>query len=138
MGARSAPIGLAGRRSSRQSVGVAEGMLRVVQLNVDSLVSARWRERGDEIVNWLDELDADVVCLQEIWQDDRHPNTAGWVAEHAAMTGTGSSAVPPPDPAAVGADPSLRFGSAILSRWPCDAVEVMGLPVRRDEQGPHT
>ena len=59
-------------------------MLRVVQLNVDSLVSAGWRERRDEIVNWLDELDADVVCLQEIWQDDRHPNTGGWVAEHAA------------------------------------------------------
>jgi endonuclease/exonuclease/phosphatase family metal-dependent hydrolase len=61
---------------------VAEGMLRVVQLNVDSLVNAGWRERRDEIVNWLDELGADVVCLQEIWQDDRHPNTGGWVAEH--------------------------------------------------------
>ena len=46
---------------------MAEGMLRVVQLNVDSLVSAGWRERRDEIVYWLDELDVDVVCLQEIW-----------------------------------------------------------------------
>jgi endonuclease/exonuclease/phosphatase family metal-dependent hydrolase len=114
-------------------------MLRVVQLNVDSLVSTGWRERRDEIVIWLDELGADVVCLQEIWQDDRHPNTAGWVAEHAAGDWYWEfGGFPPPDPAAVGADPSLRFGSAILSRWPCDAVEVMGLPVRRDEPGPHT
>jgi Endonuclease/Exonuclease/phosphatase family len=60
------------------------GMLRVVELNIDSLVRARWRKRRDEIVNWLDELDADVVCLQEICPDDRHPNTAGWVADHAA------------------------------------------------------
>jgi len=57
-------------------------MLRVVRLNVDSLVSAGWRERRDEIVNGLDELDVDVVGLREIWLDDRHPNTGG--AEHAA------------------------------------------------------
>ena len=119
------------------SVRVADGVLRVVQLNVDSLVSAGWPERRREIVTWLDELDADVVCLQEIWQDDRHPNTGGWIAEHAAghwhweFGGFGI-----PDPAAVGADPSLRFGSAILSRWPFDTVEVMSLPVSRDEQGP--
>ena len=67
-----------------RSVGVAEGVLRVVQLNVDSLVSAGWPERRREIVTWLDELDADVVCLQEIRQDDRHPNTGGWIGEHAA------------------------------------------------------
>ena len=120
-----------------QSVRVAEGVLRVVQLNVDSLVSAGWPERRREIVTWLDDLDADVVCLQEVWQDDRHPNTGGWIAEHAAghwhweFGGFGV-----PDPAAVGADPSLRFGSAILSRWPFDAVEVMSLPVSRDERGP--
>jgi len=111
--------------------------LRVVQLNIDSLVSGGWRERRDEIVRWLDELDADVVCLQEVWQDDRHPNTGGWIAEHAAGEWYWEfGGFVPPDPAAVGADPSLRFGSAILSRWRCDAVEVMSLPVRRDEPGP--
>jgi endonuclease/exonuclease/phosphatase family metal-dependent hydrolase len=98
---------------------VSEGVLRVVQLNVDSLVGARWPERRDEIVRWLDELEPDVVCLQEIWQDDRHPNTGGWIAEHAAQDwywGFGGFA--PPSPEAVGADTSMRFGSAILSRWP--------------------
>jgi endonuclease/exonuclease/phosphatase family metal-dependent hydrolase len=117
-------------------VRVSEGVLRVVQLNADSLVGSGWSERRDEIVTWLDELSPDVVCLQEVWEDERHPNTAGWIAEHAAGSwywefgGFG-----PPDPDAVGADPSLRFGSAILSRWPFDAVEVMSLPIVRDEEG---
>jgi endonuclease/exonuclease/phosphatase family metal-dependent hydrolase len=116
---------------------VAEDVLRVVQLNVDSLplLGIRWPERRDEIVTWLDELNPDVVCFQEIWQDDHHPNTGGWVAEHSAgdwLWEFGGFA--PPD--AVGADPSVRVGSAILSRWPIEAVELMRLPVSKDEAGP--
>ena len=116
---------------------MSEGVLRIVQLNMDSLVGRRWTERRHEIVAWLDELSADVVCLQEVWQDDRHPNTGGWIAEHAAGDWQWEfGGFAPPDPNAVGADPSLRFGSAILSRWPFDAVEVMRLPVSRYERGP--
>jgi endonuclease/exonuclease/phosphatase family metal-dependent hydrolase len=118
-------------------VRVSEGVLRVVQLNVDSLVGSGWSKRRNEIVTWLDELDADIVCLQEVWQDNTHPNTAGQIAEHAAGNWYWEfGGFAPPDPGAVGADPSLRFGSAILSRWPFDEVEVMSLPVVRDEQDP--
>ena len=111
--------------------------MRVVQLNVDSLVGPRWSERRHEIVTWLDELQPDVVCLQEIWQDDRHPNTGGWIAEQAAGDWHWEfGGFPPPDPEAVGAHPSIRFGSAILSRWPIDAVELMRLPVTDEDRGP--
>jgi endonuclease/exonuclease/phosphatase family metal-dependent hydrolase len=114
-----------------------ERALRVVQLNADSLVGDRWRERRQEIVAWLDELDPDVVCLQEIWQDDRHPNTGGWIAEHSVEDWQWEfGGFPPPDPSAVDADPSLRFGSAILSRWPLEAVELMKLPVAHDAPHP--
>jgi endonuclease/exonuclease/phosphatase family metal-dependent hydrolase len=93
-------------------------------------------DRRHEIVAWLDELAPDIVCLQEIWQDDGHPNTGGWVAEHAAEDWRWEfGGFPAPDPAAVGADPSLRFGSAILSRWAFDTVELLELPVAHD--GPH-
>ena len=113
------------------------GRLRVVQLNVDSLVGPGWSERRLEVAAWLDELEADVVCLQEVWQDDRHPNTGGWIAEHAAGEWHWEfGGFPPPDPGAVGADPSIRFGSAILSRWSFDAVELMSLPVVSKEDGP--
>jgi endonuclease/exonuclease/phosphatase family metal-dependent hydrolase len=112
-------------------------VLRIVQLNIDSLVGRGWLARRDEIVAWLDELHPDIVCLQEVWQDHRHPNTGGWIAEHAAddwLWEFGGFA--PPDPEAVGADPSLRFGSAILSRWSFDAVELMSLPVCPDGRVP--
>jgi hypothetical protein len=51
------------RSTAGQDGRVVEGVLRVVQLNMDSLLSPRWVERRHEIVTWLDELDADVVCL---------------------------------------------------------------------------
>jgi len=117
---------------------VAEGVLRVVELNVDSVLGPRWPERRDEIVTWLDELNPDVVCLQEIWQDHRHPNTGDWIAEHAADDWQWEfGGFAPPDPEAVGADPSFRFGSAMLSRWPVDAAELMCLPVSHEPPDLH-
>jgi hypothetical protein len=98
-------------------VRVSEDALRVVQLNVDSLVRSAWSKRRHEIVTWLDELNADIVCLKEVWQDGRHPNTAGWIAEHAAGNWHWEfGGFPLPEPGAVGADPSLRFGSANVRR----------------------
>ena len=51
-----------------------------------------------EIVTWLDELDPDVVCLQEIWQDDRHPNTGAGSPSMPRATGIGSSVGSRPRP----------------------------------------
>jgi endonuclease/exonuclease/phosphatase family metal-dependent hydrolase len=102
-------------------------VLRVVQLNVGSLLEPEWPRRRHEIVAWLDHLDADVVCLQEVWQDDRHPNTAGWIAEqrpgrwHWCFGGFAA-------PDGFDADPSFRFGSAVLSRWSIDDHELFALP----------
>ena len=61
---------------------VSSEVLRVVQLNMDSIFGPRWPDRRMEVVTWLDYLDADVVCLQEVWEDHRRPNTGGWIAEH--------------------------------------------------------
>jgi len=113
--------------------------LRVVQLNMDSSFGSRWPDRRNEIVAWLDDLNADMVCLQEVWEDHRHPNTGGWIAEH--LSGEWHCAfdgLALPDPEAIGSHPSVRFGSAILSRWPIDAVELMELPISPDEEDrPH-
>ncbi len=107
-------------------------MLRVVQLNVGSLLEPGWAERRVEVVTWLDELAPDVVCLQEVWQDAANPNTAEWIAQHAAgewhwvFGGL-------PVPEHLHADRSLLFGSAVLSRYPIDEHELHPLPVNRDE-----
>jgi len=106
----------------------AEPDLRVAQLNAGSLIEPGWDDRRHEIVSWLDHLDPDVVCLQEIWEAPGSANTAGWLAEHAAAEWHwcfGGF----PFPTELWPDPDLRFGSAILSRWPIEHHELVALPV---------
>jgi endonuclease/exonuclease/phosphatase family metal-dependent hydrolase len=103
-------------------------VLRIAQLNAGSLLEPRWEERRHEIVAWLGRLVPDVVCMQEVWEDERTQNTAGWIVEHT------------PGPtyhwvfggASFGehlwADRSLQFGSAVLSRWPIDEHTHHRLP----------
>ena len=105
--------------------------LRIVQLNAGSLLEPDWEHRRDEIVAWLERLDPDVVCLQEIWESAAHPNTAGELIERL---GAGWSWVFGGEAFAGGfsADPTVRFGSAVLSRWPIDGHEYHRLPVGDD------
>ena len=93
-------------------------MLRVLTLNIWNL-SGPWKERREEIVTAVRELDADIVCLQEI-VDDGDRNSARWVAER-----TGYDAVAT---AGVEARPGLTFGPAILSRWPIEREQHWRLP----------
>jgi endonuclease/exonuclease/phosphatase family metal-dependent hydrolase len=97
---------------------MAEGVLRVAQLNAGSLLEPGWDERREVIVAWLEHLAPDIVCLQEIWQDAGGRNTAGWIVDHMPDAGWhwrfGGTTLPP----GMAPDPGVRFGSAILSRWP--------------------
>lgn len=99
-----------------------------MQLNAGSLLEPGWPERRHEVVAWLERLEPDVVCLQEIWESEGNPNTAGWVVErlgsvwhwHFGGSRFGDALWP---------DPTMRFGSAVLSRWPVDAVAYHRLPL---------
>lgn len=107
------------------------GLLRVVQLNLGSLFEPGWAERRHEVVAWIDRLEPDIVCLQEAWENPSTPNTAGWVAEHAQgpwhhVFGGGCFA---PE---LWPEPDLRFGSAVLSRWPIDDHALHLLPTVGD------
>lgn len=115
--------------------------LRVVQLNIGSLIEADWESRRHEIVAWLTKLAPDVICLQEVWESDSQDNTASWITDqlneagvgaeasgggrpvgdwHCAFGGFGVSAFIP--------DPTLLFGSAVISRWPIEHSEAWRLP----------
>lgn len=96
-----------------------------------------WEARRPAIAATLARLDADVICLQEVW-DDGTVNLAaeladglgfhhayGWLLEHDGV----------------------RFGNAVVSRWPITGHEVLPLPategaeerrtcVRADVAGP--
>jgi endonuclease/exonuclease/phosphatase family metal-dependent hydrolase len=113
---------------------MAEEALRIVQLNAGSLLEPGWDERRHEIVAWLERLDPDVICLQEIWQSDGTGNTAGWLVDQAEAgrwywTFGGGTVRPP-----FVEDPSTVFGSAILSRWPIDDHHHWDLPLAPDPE----
>ncbi|MGE4086330.1 MAG: endonuclease/exonuclease/phosphatase family protein [Vicinamibacterales bacterium] len=114
----------------RRDAGRAE--LRVAQLNAGSLFEPGWHERRAEIIAWLDELRADVVCLEEIWSDAHHPPTARWIAERTAIDyhlAFGGLALAE----GLWKEPTLRFGAAVLSRWPIELHQVWRLPVDPDD-----
>lgn len=114
-------------------------ILRVVTLNVGSLLEPDWEQRRHEVVAWIDRLEPDVVCLQETWESDTEPNTGQWIAEAIAPPEDSRGASEWhwhfggfPIPPAVWPDSSLRFGSTIISRWPIDGHELIRLPVVDD------
>jgi endonuclease/exonuclease/phosphatase family metal-dependent hydrolase len=106
----------------------ADPMLRVAQLNAGSLLEPEWNRRRHEILAWFDRLQPDVICLQEVWEDGTHANTAGWLVEHASADWHWCFGGYP-FPQEVWPDETMRFGSAILSRWPIEQHELLPLPV---------
>lgn len=114
--------------------GSVSAVLRLLTLNVGSLFEADWDRRRHEVVAWIDRLEPDVVCLQEVWESRNQANTAGWVAEaseidwHWAFGGFGIEFL-------AGDDPHFLFGSAVLSRWPIDDHRIHRLPTAPDPAG---
>jgi endonuclease/exonuclease/phosphatase family metal-dependent hydrolase len=106
--------------------------LRVVQLNAGSLLEPDWSDRRVEIVAWLEHLQPDVVCLQEIWLDASTPSTAAWIVDQMPAVGWNWHFEGRPFGADLWPDPDLRFGSAVLSRWPIDGSAYHPLPVGDD------
>jgi len=105
----------------------------VLTLNVGSFFEADWDRRRHEIVAWVDRVEPDIICFQEVWQNLESPSTAGWIADHVAadydwVFGGNPLVWKAAD------DPSFRFGSAILSRWSIDDSRAWQLPVDVDPE----
>ena len=81
-----------------------------------------WEARRPAIAAVLARLDADVICLQEVWDDGE----VNFAAELANALGYHH---------VYGARLELdgvRFGNAILSRWPITDSDVLPLPAEAD------
>ena len=100
----------------------------MAQLNIGSLLEPDWGRRRHEVVAWLDRLDPDIVCMQEVWQDDRHQNTAAWLVDQQPAGRWSWCFGGFPAPAAFDPSRGFLFGSAILSRWTIAAHELFRLP----------
>ena len=96
-----------------------------------------WEARRPAIAATLARLDADVICLQEVWEE----GDVSFAEELAAGLG-----FHPAFGARLDID-GVRFGNAVLSRWPIVGSDVLALPadklveelrtcVRADIDGP--
>jgi endonuclease/exonuclease/phosphatase family metal-dependent hydrolase len=94
-------------------------VLRVLTLNIWNLAGP-WRERRVEILAWLDLLQPDVVCLQEVVQNADGRNQARWLAEASSVDWD------------IADGPAVEtgdgwFGNAVLSRQQIDKTSVVSL-----------
>jgi endonuclease/exonuclease/phosphatase family metal-dependent hydrolase len=80
-----------------------------------------WEARLPVIVENLRAIDADVLALQEVWEDD-HRSQARELADALGLA-------PPVYAANFDAD-GVRSGNAVLARWPIRRHEVLTLPRR--------
>jgi endonuclease/exonuclease/phosphatase family metal-dependent hydrolase len=103
-------------------------VLRVVTLNIGSLFEPDWANRRVELVDWLRSLDADVVCLQEVWETHDDSNSAAWIVDQFA-SGHWHWAFGGPEFHPFNRAGSVRFGSAILSRRPFEWTRLDILPI---------
>jgi endonuclease/exonuclease/phosphatase family metal-dependent hydrolase len=99
-----------------------ETRLRVVSWNVWWRFGP-WRERGPAIESTLRSLDADVVALQEVWGEPDGTSFASQLAESLGYEHAYGHRLE---------IDGVRFGNAVLSRWPMTASEVWPLPARGD------
>lgn len=107
--------------------------LRVVQLNIGSLLEAGWPERRWELVAWLRRLEPDIACLEEVWEDAAHENTAAWVVDQLPELSLHHAFGGAPFAHDLWPDRSLQFGSAVLSRWPIERSVHHLLPIAPDD-----
>jgi len=100
-------------------------VLRVLTLNIWNL-DGDWRARRQAILAVLRQWEPDLVCLQEVVETEKG-NQAEWLAAQLGGWAVAFGSVPHDlGPA--------RFGNAVLSRWPIDAVTSTELPHEADEQ----
>ncbi|MGI9031279.1 MAG: endonuclease/exonuclease/phosphatase family protein [Ilumatobacteraceae bacterium] len=71
----------------------------------------------------------DVACFQEVWQDANTANTAAWIVEQLPGLGYHLAFHGAPFDPQLWPDPSMRFGSAVLSRWPIEPSTYHRLPI---------
>ncbi len=101
--------------------------VRVVTYNIHSCVGVDRRYDPSRISTVLREIDADIACLQEVdarRRSERHADQWAYLGVATGcrvVTGTGVC------------QPRLRFGNAILSRFPVLAARLIDLTVADHE-----
>ena len=103
--------------------------MRIVTWNVWGRYGP-WEDRGPRVLETLQELRPDVVCLQEVWREGELTH-ADVIAEHLGMHAVYSATrMPDPEPGS-GVD---QLGMAVLGRWPVIRSRTSALPKAADSE----
>jgi endonuclease/exonuclease/phosphatase family metal-dependent hydrolase len=114
-------------RRTRASMAGWIPSVRVVTYNIHSCIGVDRRYDPSRISTVLREIDADIACLQEVdarRRSERHADQWAYLGVATGcrvVTGTGVC------------QPRLRFGNAILSRFPVLAARLIDLTVAGHE-----
>lgn len=101
--------------------------MRIVTWNVWGRYGP-WEDRAPRILETLQELRPDVLCLQEVWREGELTH-ADVIAEHLGLHAVYSATrMPDPEPGS-GAD---QLGMAVLGRWPVIRSRTSALPKAAD------
>lgn len=113
--------------------------LRVITFNAGTLFEPQWTQRVPRLAAALVELQPDVVCLQEVAESSTRPNAARQVVDAVAESGGALTNMVygglPVRDGLFPDEPDLRFGSAVLSPHPVEAVATHALPVEPGDDG---
>lgn len=86
-----------------------------------------WQARRKAIRAVLAQEEPDICGLQEVWADDDE-NLAEWLADELDMHWAWGPTTQPQRWRDRVGDPTVHFGTAILSRWPITDLQVFDLP----------
>jgi endonuclease/exonuclease/phosphatase family metal-dependent hydrolase len=101
-------------------------MMRVVTWNIWWRFGP-WERRAPAIEATLRSINADVICLQEVWatEERRQAHELGEALGYEFVSGADGSE-------------GSRLGNAVLSRWPISQEEVTRLPLASGDAGYRT
>jgi endonuclease/exonuclease/phosphatase family metal-dependent hydrolase len=100
-------------------------MIRVVSYNIHSGRDLFWRKRLEQMASALNDLNADVICLQEVHQNSKYGYQASYLAEQLHYH--------------VQFAPSIQladgfYGNAVLTRLACSCSHTLFLPAKKEKR----
>ena len=100
-------------------------MIRIVSYNIHSGRDLFWRKRLTQMAETLHDIQADVICLQEVHQNSKFGNQADYLAHELQYAMDFSPTI------SLGGG---AYGNALLTRHPIVHTRTLSLPAKREKR----